>query len=93
MDDNKPDEEVQAPEEDLAAWADAKGLSFDEFCETIFITAISLGLLNFEGQPKKEGLNPSFKFSYPDEDGVCELYIRRVPKVKIITPKEKKIIQ
>jgi len=78
---------------DLAKIAEESGLDFDKFSEEIFIAAISLGLLVNEGDVN---LPPTatFKFSYPDQKGVCELYVRRVPKNKIITPKdkEKKII-
>ena len=52
----KPEAQEENPEADLSAWAAEKGLTFEQFCESVFITAISLGLLNMQGKPvnKKE---------------------------------------
>lgn len=84
----------QAAEVDLAAWATEKGLTFEQFSECIFITAISLGLLTLEGRPvNKRTPDPSFKFSYPDDQGTCELYVRRVKQKNIITPKKSIILK
>lgn len=81
---------------DLIKFYKDNDLDFNAFSEEVFITAISLGLMINESNPDlnlAEGT--TFKFSYPDEKGECELYVRRVPakeKSKIIAPPEKKII-